>query len=176
MAVGTAWDMLAKGELSTGDFLDCVLAVLATEQSPGVVEPFFGARAAGPPSSGAPPVLVPRRLARLAEVAAARADEPDHRTPALQTLAWAATPPEHFELLDDAAADDVDLAWRVMVRRASLGRYDEAAVERAARPRPRPGRPPARLGRRGGPAGRGGQGRGVGAGLAGARRSRPAGR
>ena len=26
VAVGTAWDMLAKGELSTGDVLDCLLA------------------------------------------------------------------------------------------------------------------------------------------------------
>ncbi len=127
VAVGTAWDMLAKGELSTGDFLDCVLVVLATEQSPGVVEPFF-ALALRAAEQWSPAVLAPRRLARLAEVAAARADEPDHRTAALQTLAWAASQPEHFDLLDDAADDDVDLAWRVMVRRASLGRYDEAAV------------------------------------------------
>lgn len=127
VAVGTAWDMLAKGELSTGDFLDCVLLVLATEQSPGVVEPFFdlALRAA---EQWSPGVLVPRRLARLAEVAAARADEPEHRTAALQTLAWAASTPEHFALLDAAAADDVDLAWRVLVRQAALGRYDEDAV------------------------------------------------
>jgi len=127
LAVGTAWDMLAKGELSTGDFLDCVLGVLATEQSPGVVEPFFGL-ALKAAEQWSPAVLVPRRLARLADVAAARADEPEHRTTALHTLAWAAAQPEHFELLDAAAADDTDLAWRVMVRRASLGRYDEAAV------------------------------------------------
>ena len=128
VAVGTAWDMLAKGELSTGDFLDCALLVLASEPSPGVVEPFFGLalRAA---EQWSPAVLVPRRLARLAEVAAARAADPEHRTAALHTLAWAASTPQHFELLDDAANDDVDLAWRVQVRRASLGRYDEAAVD-----------------------------------------------
>jgi len=62
-------------------------------------------------------------------VAADRAEEPEHRTAALHTLAWAASTPEHFALLDEAAADDVDLAWRVQVRRASLGRHDEAAVE-----------------------------------------------
>jgi aminopeptidase N len=127
LAVGTTWDMLAKGELSTGDFLDTALTVLANEQSPGVVEPFF-ALALRAAEQWSPTVLVPRRLAKVAAVAAARADEPDHRTAALHTLAWAAAQPEHFELLDDAAADDVDLAWRVMVRRASLGRYDEAAV------------------------------------------------
>ena len=128
LAVATAWDMLFKGELSTGDFLDCVLTVLATESSPGVVQPFFEL-ALKASEQWSPAVLVPRRLARLAEVAAARSDEPEHRTPALQTLAWSATSPEHFALLDAAAADDVDLAWRVQVRRASLGRYDESAVE-----------------------------------------------
>jgi aminopeptidase N len=128
LAVGTAWDMLFKGELSTGDFLDCVLTVLATEQSPGVVEPFF-ALALKAAEQWSPAVLVPRRLARLAQVAAARADEPEHRVPALHTLAWTATLPEHFALLDGAAAADTDLAWRVLVRRASLGRYDESAAQ-----------------------------------------------
>src|SRR5262245_27176939 len=62
LAVGTAWDMLFKGELSTGDFLDCVLAVLANEQSPGVVEPFFE-MALKAAEQWSPAVLVPRRLA-----------------------------------------------------------------------------------------------------------------
>ena len=120
--------------------------------------------------------MVPRRLARLAEVAAARADEPEHRTPALQTLAWAATSPEHFELLDDAAADDVDLAWRVQVRRASLGRYDEAAVEDLLARDPDPDAQVRALGGRRGPADRGGQGRGLGAGAGASAPSRPASR
>jgi aminopeptidase N len=128
IAVTTTWDMLAKGELSAGDFLDCVLAMLRTEPSPGVVEPFF-ALALRAAEVWSPPVLVPRRLERVADVAVARADDPDHRVPALQTLAWSASTPEHFAVLDGAAAGDVDLAWRVLVRRASLGRYDEAAVE-----------------------------------------------
>ena len=34
LAVGTGWDMLLKGELSTDDLLDCVLGVLATERAP----------------------------------------------------------------------------------------------------------------------------------------------
>jgi aminopeptidase N len=128
LAISTTWDMLFKGELSTGDFLDCVLTVLAAEQSPGVVEPFFGL-ALKAAEQWSPAVLVPRRLARLAQVAAARADEPEHRRVALQTLAAAATQPEEFALLDEAAADDVDLAWRVLERRAALGRYDASTVE-----------------------------------------------
>jgi aminopeptidase N len=137
LAVGTAWDMLFKGELSTGDFLDCVLTVLATEPSPGVVEPFF-AMARRAAEQWSPAVLVPRRLARLAEVAAARADEPEHRVAALHTLAAAATRPEHFDLLEAEAADDVELAWRVQVRYASLGRYDESAVQDLLRRDPDP--------------------------------------
>jgi aminopeptidase N len=122
------WDLLLKGELSTGDLLDCVLGVLETEQSPGVVEPCFGLvlRAA---EQWSPTVLIPRRLARVAEVAVRRADEAEHRTAALSTLAWTASTAEQFDLLDAAADDDVDLAWRVLVRRASLGRYDDDAVQ-----------------------------------------------
>ncbi|HET6938040.1 MAG TPA: M1 family aminopeptidase, partial [Nocardioides sp.] len=137
LAVGTAWDMLFKGELSTGDLLDCVLAVLATEQSPGVVEPFFDI-ALKAAEQWSPAVLVPRRLARLADVAAARAGESEHRLAALHTLAAAATKSEHFDLLDAVAAEDVDLAWRVQVRHASLGRYDESAVEDLLRRDPDP--------------------------------------
>ena len=127
-AVSTAWDMLAKGELSTGEFLDAVLRVLETERSAGVVEPFFSLalRAA---EQWSPTVLVPRRLARVAEIAAHRAEETDHRKAALRTLAAAAGRPEHFELLDQESGSDVDLAWRVLTRRASLGRYDAEAVE-----------------------------------------------
>jgi aminopeptidase N len=127
LAIGTAWDMLLKGELSTGDVLDCLLKVLEVEQSPGVVEPGLSL-ALQAAEEWSPTVLIPRRLARLAAVAVARADEPEHRHAALRTLAWSASTPEHFELLDGAAEQDFDLAWRVMVRRASLGRYDEDAV------------------------------------------------
>jgi aminopeptidase N len=128
VVVTTAWDMVGKGELSTGDFLDSALRMLQTESSPGVVEPFLDL-AVQAAEQWSPGVLVPRRLALVAEVAAGRVGEPDHRIPALHTLAWAASSTEHFELLDEAAAHDVDLAWRVAVRRAALGRYDEAVVE-----------------------------------------------
>jgi aminopeptidase N len=128
VAVTTAWDMLTKGELSTGEVLDCVLSVLEVEQSPGVVEPFF-TLALQAAERWSPTPLVPRRLARVAEVAAARADEPELRTAALRTLAASASRVEHFELLDAESTSNTDLAWRVMTRRASLGRFDEDAVQ-----------------------------------------------
>ena len=101
--------------------------MLSTEQSPSVVEPCFSL-ALKAAEQWSPTVLIPRRLARVGEVAERRAEEAEHRTAALNTLAWTASTPEQFDLLDAAAADDVDLAWRVLVRRASLGRYDEDAV------------------------------------------------
>jgi aminopeptidase N len=128
LAIATAWDLLLKGELATGELLDCLLKMLETEQSPSIVEPGFSLalRAA---EQWSPTVLIPRRLARVAEVAARRADEAEHRTAALNTLAWTASTPEQFDLLSAVAADDVDLAWRLLVRQASLGRYDEDAVQ-----------------------------------------------
>ncbi|MFC4785208.1 aminopeptidase N [Nocardioides sp. MAHUQ-72] len=127
LAVSTAWDMLLKGELSTDELLTCVLGVLSTERSPGVVEPFLtlALRAA---EQWTPAVSVPTQLARVAESAAALAEDPELRAPALRTLAAAATREDHVALLEDAAADDIDLAWRVQVRRAALGEHDPGAV------------------------------------------------
>ncbi len=133
LAVTTAWDMMVKGELAAGDLLDCVLTVVATERAPGLVEPFF-ALALEAAERWSPTVLVPRRLARVAEVAARRAAETDHRTAALNTLARAAISSEHFELLDREADANPDLAWRVLIRRASLGKHDvDAALALAER-------------------------------------------
>ena len=128
LAVSTAWDMLLKGELSTDEVLTCLLGVLPSERSPGVVEPFL-AMALKAADQWSPAVAVPTQLARLAEVAAALAEVPDHRAPALRTLAASATTTEHFALLQAAGADDNDLAWRVLARRAALGEYDATAVE-----------------------------------------------
>jgi aminopeptidase N len=69
------------------------------------------------------------RLQQLAEVAAGLADDPDLTTPALRTLAPAASTDQHLALLDRAGGSDVDLAWRVATRRAAIGRYDEDTVE-----------------------------------------------
>ncbi|WP_219635256.1 ERAP1-like C-terminal domain-containing protein [Nocardioides ungokensis] len=56
------------------------------------------------------------------------------RSPTTGAPRCAPSPPphrtsEHFTLLEAATADDNDLAWRVLARRAALGEYDPAAVE-----------------------------------------------
>ena len=126
-AVTTAWDMLAKGELSAGDFLDCVLG-RAGDRAGARARRAVLRLALQAAERWSPTVLVPRRLARVADVAARRAggDRPPRRGP--QHPGRAATAPEHFELLDRESESNVDLAWRVLIRRASLGRYDEEAV------------------------------------------------
>ncbi len=128
LAVSTAWDMLLKGELSSDELLTCVLGVLATERSAGVVEPFL-AMALRTAEQWTHPAGVPAQLARLAVRAAELAEDPEHRVPALRTLAASATEPAHFEILEAAAADDLDLAWRVLARRSALDEYDAAAVD-----------------------------------------------
>jgi hypothetical protein len=77
-----------------------------------------------------PAADVPGALARVADAAAARCEDPDVRQVALQTLAATASAPAHLDLLAEAAADDHDLAWRLLSRRAELGDHDEEAVRR----------------------------------------------
>jgi aminopeptidase N len=128
LAVTTAWDMLLKGELSPADVVTTVTGALVTERSASVVEPFLGMglRAA---EQWAPLDEVAGLLEQVAASAVALSDVPEHRQPALRTLAASASSDEHFALLDAAAAADPDLAWRVNARRAELGDYDEAAVQ-----------------------------------------------
>jgi aminopeptidase N len=105
-----------------------VLGVLRTERSAGVVEPFL-AMALQAAEQWTPAVAVPTQLGRLADVAAVLAEQPEHRSAALRALAASASGEAHFAALDLAADRDVDLAWRVLARRAALGGHDPAAVE-----------------------------------------------
>ncbi|HEY2877592.1 aminopeptidase N [Nocardioides sp.] len=127
-AVVTGFQMLADGELAADELFDCVLDVLAREKSPAVVEAFLNvALEIAQRWSAADRIAT--ELERLAELAVTLADDPDHQTSALRTLAAAASSPKHLARLDEAARSDVDLAWRVATRRAALGQYDEETVE-----------------------------------------------
>ena len=128
LAVVTGFQMLYDGELSAPELFTCVLGVLAGERSPSLVESCLNL-ALEVAQRWTPYAEIPVQLERLAVMAAGLADDPEHATPALRTLAATATSDEHFARLDAAARDDNDLAWRVATRRAALGRYDEPAVE-----------------------------------------------
>jgi len=127
VAVSTALDMLRKGELSATDMLDCVLGVVSSEKNPALIEPFL-AQANAAAELWTPPSQVDAARARVADQALALTDDSDLRLGALLVLAASASTPEHDAVLDAAAADDVDLAWRVAVRRAEQGRPDEGVV------------------------------------------------
>jgi aminopeptidase N len=127
-AVVTGFQMLADGELTAEELFDCVLDVLAREKSPAVVEAFLNV-ALEIAQRWSAADRIPAALERLAEVSVTLADDPDHQTSALRTLAAAASSPKHLARLDEAARSDVDLAWRVATRRAALGQYDEETVE-----------------------------------------------
>ena len=120
--------MVCDGELAADDLFACVLEVLRREHSHAVVEPFLNV-ALELAQRWTPDDRIAERLGQLADVAATLADDPDLTTPALRTLAAAASSEEHLARLDEAADADIDLAWRVATRRAALGRYDEAPVE-----------------------------------------------
>jgi aminopeptidase N len=137
IAVTTAWDMVQRAELAGPDFVTCVTSALGTERSPAVAEPFLDlARRAA--ELWTPTELIDTQLARVADVAATLATEPEHALPALRTLAACATTDDHFAVLDAATGDDVDLAWRVLTRRAELDRHDPAALTALAERDPDP--------------------------------------
>jgi len=127
--VTTAYDMMLRGELDAGPTLDCLLAALATESAPELVEPLLDF-SRGVAELWTPAADVPAAVARVADAAAARSEDPDVRLVALQTLAATATAPAHLQLLADASQEDHDLAWRLLSRRAELGDHDDDAVRR----------------------------------------------
>ena len=63
------------------------------------------------------------------------------RPGALLELANNAVTAEHFAQVDEAAADDIGLAWRVATTRAARGEYDEDAIERLLERDPDPDAP-----------------------------------
>jgi aminopeptidase N len=140
MAVTTAYDMLVKNELTADETLTCALDVLRTETVAEVVEPFL--QLAGRVAQRFTPVdRMDEQRSRVADVAAVLADNPAFAPGALAELASNAVTAEHFARLDEAAADDIGLAWRVATTRAARGEYDEDAVARLLERDPDPDAP-----------------------------------
>ena len=163
LAVSTAWDMLLKGELSDRRAARLRPRRAGQRAQPGVRRAVPGDGAEGRRAVEPRRSRCPAQLARLAEVAAALAEDPEHRRPALRTLAASAT---HGRALRRCStrrpADDNDLAWRVLVAPGRARRVRRRRRRGAARARPRPGRPGAGPRRDRGRARGGGQGRGLG--------------
>ena len=141
LAVTTAYDMLVKGELGADDMLTCVLGVLETERLAGVVEPFLQLAGRVVAHRFTPVDRIDAQRSRVADVAAVLAREPELAQGALLELANNAVTAEHFAQVDEAAADDLGLAWRVAATRAARGEYDEDAVARLLERDPDPDAP-----------------------------------
>jgi aminopeptidase N len=124
VSVVNVWDALFAGEVSAAETASCLAAVLPAETAPALVEPYLRLAVEvadywSPPS---------RRAAVNAELAAAfrkLADQPVHRRPALRALARVT---DDVDTLTELAGDDVDLAWRALVRRSELGEDTSDAV------------------------------------------------
>jgi aminopeptidase N len=126
--VATGMDMLRKGELSGAELLDAILAALASEKSATLLEPFL-LLARDVAELWCPPEKVEESLARVADQALALSRDVEQRRPALNVLAACASTPAHDEALDEAIGDDVDLAWRVAIRRAERDCLPAGMVE-----------------------------------------------
>jgi len=127
-AFATAWDMLMHGELPTADFLRCVQGVLRSESVESLIEPAFEL-AVEAADMCSPEGDHDRLMSELADLALAIAESPARRQVALRALAQSAFTDQHFAELAAAAGESIDLAWRTLVRRATVREVSQAEVE-----------------------------------------------
>jgi aminopeptidase N len=131
LVVGTITQLLLLAELAPRDAATAISTALHTERNPALVEPFLsiGSLVA---DRWAPPAESPALRAALADAALVLADDPEHRQPALRTLAASASTDQHWAAVEEAAAasTDSDLRWRMAIRRSELGQRDDDALDR----------------------------------------------
>ncbi len=135
----TAGQLLLLGDVAPRDVSAALTRALASETSPALIEPFLG-QALQVADRWAPAPESPGLLRNLADAVVGLVDVPDARQAALRTLAASASTDAHWAVLDEAAAQatDLDLAWRILVRRSELGDYDEDRVGRLLESDPDP--------------------------------------
>jgi aminopeptidase N len=127
VAVATVWDMLTTGDATAAEAVHCLTAVLATETSGSVVEPYL-TLAGDAAELWAPDT---ERATLTAAVAATCRDlvrDAGRRRVALRALARTAGDLDEVAGLAARAGDDVDLRWRALVRAAQLGGATAAEV------------------------------------------------
>ena len=131
LVVGTITQLLLLAELAPRDAATAISTALHTEDNPALVEPFLsvGSLVA---DRWAPPEESPALRSALADAALVLSQDPEHRQPALRTLAASATTDDHWAAVEEAAAasTDTDLAWRMAIRRAEVGQRDDDALAR----------------------------------------------
>ncbi|HEY0642946.1 MAG TPA: M1 family aminopeptidase, partial [Nocardioides sp.] len=128
VAMATVWDMLSNAEATAVEAVGALTDVLTVETVETLAEPclelaLVAAQLWAPES---------QRVHLEAQVAAAARHLVDvgvSRHSALRTLARTATGEDDLAALHEHAADDFDLQWYVLQRRAELGEVDTAAVQ-----------------------------------------------
>jgi aminopeptidase N len=137
VAVTTVWDMLLNGEATAAEVVTCVTGVLRRETSGSVIEPYLqmAADAAELWSTDAERAGL---LAQVAETCRELATDPTRRVPALRIAARTAVDLDTLTMLQAEASDDVDLQWRILVRKSELGADVEEAVARLGENDPDP--------------------------------------
>ena len=120
VAVATVWDMLVTGDATAAEALRCVTGVLASETSGSVVEPYL-TMAGDIAELWAPDAERAGLEAQAADACRAMAQEPARRQVALRALARVAPDLDAVAGLQEEAGKDVDLQWRILVRKAELG-------------------------------------------------------
>ncbi|KRE95933.1 hypothetical protein ASG76_02385 [Nocardioides sp. Soil774] len=139
LVAATAGQLLLLGDVAPREVSRALTRALAAETSPALIEPFLN-QALLVADRWAPAAESPDLLRGLADAVLGLVDVPDARQAALRTLAASASTDEHWQVLETAAgqASDLDLAWRMAVRRAELGDYDEDGVARLLESDPDP--------------------------------------
>jgi aminopeptidase N len=114
------WDLLIKGDSTAAETVHCVNSVLAVETGDSVIEPYLDLALAGS-ELWAPESQRAELTAAVAATARRLAENPHRRHVALRAFARSAASLDDVEWLRQQAADDVDLLWRALTRKAELG-------------------------------------------------------
>ena len=125
VAVATLWDALITGEATAAETASALVSVLDVETAAAVVEPYL-TLAGDTAEYWSPEADQARIAAQVAQVCGRLAEHPSRRRVALRALARVTPDPD---ALLAVAGDDVDLAWRALVRKAELGGDPTAEVE-----------------------------------------------
>jgi aminopeptidase N len=124
------WQQVDDGRIPPADVLAYVVAALRTEDDPLVRGQLLATAAEGMRGwvSADAGLELGRRLTEVCLERAAGGVDAEARTGYLRTAARSAVP-EQFGPVREAVGDDVDLAWRALVRRATFGDAAEDEIE-----------------------------------------------
>ena len=123
VATATVWDLLVSGGARAADVVGCLTRALLTETAACVVEPRLRL-ALDAAELWAPAAERPALLEDVARACRSLAGDPGRRQVALRGLARTVG----LDELGALPVDDVDLRWRVLVRRSELGAETAAEV------------------------------------------------